>query len=252
MIQTTPSSAKKTRVTWKRVFLLFALVIAGMAAVAWFWEPWYFAHEFAHGNPNLAIMPQPLRITDRSKLQPSRLQPYGYSFQTPWEQMANPSNSHSAGIFWFKGGPTIITFDPSLLSSVSAGLQSRANQLRSIFGPRAMSSRYNWLEAELTANPEDVHWWNRTGNVRAAILLGLKETEVSDSTTVIHRIQNDEMHGFQLGDPAKPPYRVKLELFDVNDRRYEILISWMHPSTSPVTQADINAIIASIRPIPHS
>lgn len=115
-----------------------------------------------------------------------------------------------------------------------------------------MSSSYNWLEVELAASPNDVHWWNRTGNVRAAVLLGLKEIEISDSTTVIYKIGNDEMHGFQFGDPAKPPYRVKLELFDVNNRRYEIMISSIKPATLPVTQADINAIVGSLRPIPHS
>lgn len=105
MIQTESIGAKSARFRWRRVFLLFALILAGIFAAAWFWEPWYFAHEFSR-DPHLAIVPQPLRITNQSKLYPVRLQAFEYSFQTPWEQAQKRKDFRTAGIIWFKGGPT--------------------------------------------------------------------------------------------------------------------------------------------------
>jgi hypothetical protein len=107
------------------------------------------------------------------------------------------------------------------------------------------------MAAELQASPDQIHWWDRKGNVRVGVLLGLKQIEVLDSTA-IYRIENKEMHGFQFGNPAVNPHHVTLDLFYVNDRRYELLIASSEKDQQMLTQADINAIVASFRPIPHS
>lgn len=251
MIQTAPTNAKKTRLSWKRVFLLLALILGGIWLAGWLFEPWYFAREISRDNSALKVKPERSVITTAAKLAPERLRVFEYSFQTPWEQIAKRRDSRSVSIISFNGGPTIMAFDPGELTSLSSALRTNAKKLRSVFDSRALSSAYNWMEAELNATPDDIRWWDRTGNVRAAVLLGLKQVEVLDDSAIF-RIGNNEMHGFQFGDPAKPPYRVKLELFDVNDRRYEIIISSIHPNVLPVTQEDINAIVASLKPIPHS
>jgi len=46
------------------------------------------------------------------------------------------------------------------------------------------------------------------------------------------------------------PHRVTLDIFDVNNRRYQLVIA--SSNRQLITQADINAIVASFRPIPHS
>jgi hypothetical protein len=55
-----------------------------------------------------------------------------------------------------------------------------------------------------------------------------------------------------LGNPAIAPYSVELDLFDRNDRRYKIIIIGKDKKRPVLTQADINAMVASFRPIPHS
>jgi hypothetical protein len=108
------------------------------------------------------------------------------------------------------------------------------------------------MAAELGATPSQVKWWaTRTANVRSLVLLNLKSMEMND-TNAIYQLTAEEMHGFQLGNPAIAPYRVELDLFDRNDRRYQIIINGKDEQRPVLTQAEINAMVASFRPIPHS
>ncbi len=70
--------------------------------------------------------------------------------------------------------------------------------------------------------------------------------------TAIYHVANSELRGFQFCDADVAPHRVVVNLFDVNNRRYELIIASRDAAKPAVTQADINAIISSMRPIPHS
>jgi hypothetical protein len=59
------------------------------------------------------------------------------------------------------------------------------------------------------------------------------------------------MQGFQFGDLAASPHRVTVDLFDVNNRWYQMVIASPANGANTITQSDVNAIIASMRPIPH-
>jgi hypothetical protein len=243
---------KWTQVSWKRVVLILALIFAGMGsleAIVWYFEPWYFAHEMSRDHAGLSVTPETLRDSSSSKLSPARLQCFEYSFQVPWQEIEQRKDSRSAAIIRFKRGPTMIAFDPAQMTSLSKDLRKNAKQLERVFGQRALSSGYDWMGAELSATPDSIRWWDREANVRTAVLLGLKSSQVLQTSTAILRISNAKLKGFQLGDPTKDQ-QVKLELFDVNDRQYELLIA--STAKSEMTQADINAIVASMRPIPHS
>lgn len=242
------------RVSWKRVVIVLGAIFLCMMLplpIMQFFEPWYFAHEMGRNNPSLAVSPAPLRDVSRSPLAPARLQRFEFSFQTPWALIDARKDAKTVSVIRFKDGPGILAFDPAVTSTLSGDIRNNAEKLRSVFGPRALSSGYDWMAAELSATPSDIHWWNRSGNVRAGVLLGLKQIEVMNSTA-IYRIANDELHGFQLGDAAEKPMRIRLELFDVSGRRYELIIASTANSSRAVTQADINAIVASMQPIPHS
>jgi hypothetical protein len=59
------------------------------------------------------------------------------------------------------------------------------------------------------------------------------------------------MRGFQFGDPGKPN-EIVLELFDAKDRPYEIEILQYRPQGDipPLSRPQINAIVASMHPLP--
>jgi len=66
----------------------------------------------------------------------------------------------------------------------------------------------------------------------------------------VYILNQSNVRGFQEGDPAKPPYRVHLHLFDSADREYEILITPKSKIAPSFTQAEVNAIVASLQPNP--
>ena len=59
--------------------------------------------------------------------------------------------------------------------------------------------------------------------------------------------RTNSSRGFQRGNPSLVPHQVKLELFDTADRHYRIWITSNREGPA-ITQPEINAIIASIRP----
>jgi hypothetical protein len=56
------------------------------------------------------------------------------------------------------------------------------------------------------------------------------------------------MQGFQEGAPNAAPYKTVLNLFDSNDRHYRIIVTGEAGKPIPLTQAQLNSMIASIQP----
>jgi hypothetical protein len=148
-------------------------------------------------------------------------------------------------------------FDPSTAFSRVRALQGKgrtqreAKAIRNLFGSHALSSNYDLMAAEL-ATPAESSWWDSLlEGKRRTILLTLKSVEMNDSNAV-YGISANELHGFQFGNPAVTPFEVSLVLFDRNDRRYDIWFHRKEKNAPFVTQAEVNGIVASIRPILHS
>src|SRR6185437_8420033 len=133
--------------------------------------------------------------------------------------------SKTSAVLFFKEGASIIVFDPAGTTGLSAAVHRQTKPLASVFGTRAMSSGYDWMASELAASPAEIHWWTRTNNVRLAVLLGMKSMEITSDCTAIYTVENPELHGFEFSDPAVAPHRVVLNLFDVNNLRYEMVIA---------------------------
>ena len=127
-------------------------------------------------------------------------------------------------------------------------------------GRRSLGSRrlecipfgYGNPETAIAVAPANSNWWATfTQSSRRTVLLKLKLIEMHDAKA-IYQINANELHGFQFGNPAVAPYEVWLVLFDRNDRRYEISLHRKENNAPFVSQAEVNAIVASIRPVPHS
>jgi hypothetical protein len=245
--------SKWSQISWRRIVLALAVIFACMASllpVAWFLEPWYFAREISRDDPSLSVTPVALPTNTASALAPGRLQCFEFSFQAPWNNIGSRKDSRSATIIRFTNGPSILAFAPDSIPTRFGADGKTSKKLEEILGQRVVSSGYEWMAAKLGESPAEIHWWNRTGNVRATVLLGLKSTEMLHRSA-IYKVMNEEVHGFQIGQPGPGPVFITLELFDVNNRRYQMIIG-TQPGGQLVTQADINAIVASLRPIPHS
>jgi hypothetical protein len=57
------------------------------------------------------------------------------------------------------------------------------------------------------------------------------------------------LRGFQVGNPAVSPFIVRLALFDQNNRQYDFAFSGRDREHPVLSQAQVNAFVASIKPI---
>ena len=105
------------------------------------------------------------------------------------------------------------------------------------------------MAAEMSATPRDIKWWRtRDQNKANGFLLEMKSFIFSDAKSV-YAIDSGPMRGFQIGDPAVPPYRVRVDLFDSTDQHFEMVIAGENKGRPSFSQAEVNAIVASLTPV---
>jgi hypothetical protein len=214
----------------------------------WYLEPWYHARKIGTHMLALHVQPSPLHDTNHSPLDPERLQAFEYSFQSPWGKVTARKDLKHATVLLWNDGPILAAFEP--VSRPDSWVKPNTDSLLdsgSIYGNHG----YSRLAAALNATPEQIHWWDRSGSARLGYLLAMKELNLQRGP-VAYKIENDELRGFQFSDHAIAPLRVTLELFDVNGRSYELTIMSSPDSPHKITQPEINALVASLRPVPHS
>ena len=245
-------------VSWMRVILGLALAfgLMGVGCLAlWVFEPWELAHELTKSETALRIIPQPVPDSSIAAIDGLNIQHFDFSFQVPWRDADIEKNSRLASVTHFKRGIALIVFDPTgepdLLQYIRGKSGKDAEAAKLLLGARALSSRYDLMAAEFAATPDDVHWWaSREQNARSLVLLNMKSMDALGANAIF-KVSNEEMHGFQVGNPAVAPYKIELYLFDRADRRYWIMFAGKDLVHQVLTQAEVNAIVASMKPIPY-
>lgn len=234
---------------WTGISTAVCVIVLCPVLLVWYLKPWYSAQKI--GSHVLALHVEPARLhdTNRSPLDAEPLQAFEYSFQSPWGKVSTRKDLKHATLFLWNDGPILTAFEPVSRSALAQTVDPKRLSVHN-FGLIFVNHGYNALAAELNATPEQIHWWDRSGSARLGYLLAMKELNLQRGT-VTYKMENDELRGFQFSDHAIAPFQVTLELFDVNSRRYELTIT-SPPNSRKVTQADINALVASMRPIPHS
>ena len=236
--------------SWKRV------VIALLAVFAVFWligetmewlAPWREARSMLRDNPCLGVTPTPMPDRSVAPLSGSQLVLFGISLQTPWNGMGTISlEPGDAEVPFPEQHIAIRLFEPG--SDWFLNKMWRLTE-RGQAGKTIVSS-YNLMAAEMTVTPDQVKWWRRPNqNEATSFLLELKSMNL-DGLGTIYTIDSGELHGFQLGNPAIAPYRVRLDLYDAADQHYQFRIDPKDRNRPILTQAEINAMVASIKPIP--
>jgi hypothetical protein len=139
--------------------------------------------------------------------------------------------------------------DPSLSLDTLKLVRSDAG-LSQIVGQETLRSNYALTAAGMAATPGQVKWWRTArGNARSMFLLSMKMTAIH-GLGPIYTVHSGEFHGFQEGNPSVSPYRVRLDLFDGADRHYQITIADVDRTHPVLSQAQLNAVATSLKPIP--
>jgi len=258
--------------SWKRIgtglrrmligLVLLCVLLLQVAVMIWELQPviahvmlWHTAREIALENPNVALMPQPLADTRVGTLKDGMsISCFGYVIQVPWATTKVMKDFKTVAIFGFADGSSLQIFDPAdhmdMLKATPADEAAQREGLRPLLGDDAVRSHYDYANAELYARPNEIAFFHsRHRNARAMMLLTMKSMDIPEGTTVIYSVTDAHIRGFQFGDPKKVPMLIQLLLFDDHDRAMKLTLKGPRGSTQPVlTQEQINAIIASVRP----
>jgi hypothetical protein len=198
-------------------------------------------------NPGLARLPVALADRSLATLTGFQIEMYGFAVQAPWSNMGTirmasdvaiaPFPDQHVAMMLFKPGDD--DFEVRMGSEAAHGRDES----------KGISS-YNLMYAEMMSTPDQVKWWNgRDENEARSFLLEMKSFTIGNLRD-IYSVSAGGLRGFQAGDPAIPPYRVRLDLFDSADRHYQIRIESTDKHGPVISQAQINAMVASIRQIP--
>ena len=232
---------------------LVALILLGAYYVL---SPWIFA-EGLKSDPQFSLVPVSLPNKSEARLAGATIESGAFSFQVPKDSEAHKFASGQEtvvslanGWMWIKS-PERDAGDLSLRSLVE-----RDKSVQSLLEKESLPSEYQLRKAALSATPQSVTWWRFrfSQNRRAAALLMMKffvltyASHASKFRGPIFEISSREMRGFQFGDPDTPPYEAHLDVFDGSNRHFVIDAEGAEGHGRILTQEEINAVVASIRP----
>jgi hypothetical protein len=244
------------QVSWKRVGLALlaifasAIVLCGVAfAVIYQLDPWLSARRMRAVDPELDVIPSALQDTSVVDLPGERVEYFGFSFQLPWKHTYRVIDAKRQ-VFLSSDEGADIRFDDPLSDPWTPKMIRGLARPSSDLNPGIYDSLCRLERVAMKTKPEEVTWWKLPSeNRRARDLLFLKEITEPMYRGSIYTVDIGGLCGFQRGDPTVAPYQVRLELFDSADRHYRISIGSKAPF---LTQAQVNAIVASIHPVsPH-
>jgi hypothetical protein len=246
-------------VKWWRVGLALVILFAALFATGFIWErfaDWQQIDAFCRKNPNLAYLPVPLPDKRVANLDGARLELIGLSIQVPWKDIRRQWDFKTARGVSFNEGPTLMIPDLSRAVNMEKAIESHTKNkqetdaARHLVGSPSLNCCYGLMASELSVTPSELKWWNAWHTRhRTLVRLEWKSMDIMKANA-IYEISVGEMRGFQMGNPAVAPYEVTPELFDRDDRRHEITISRYRADRPFITQAEVNAIVASIRTVP--
>ena len=242
-----------------QVLAAFAVFFAGLAlllgaygVIEWNFEPVGATHLLAMEAPRLKAAPRVLPDQTVAALSGKSVNALGYTIQFPWDSVERRFENGSYVSLTFKGGAHFSIFGPPDRMDVAHMATPDPAHFRTVSTAEQPGSNLPHEVVEMQVVSEDVEWWAfRKHSVLLATMLFGNFVDAG-LNKAIYKLNIGEMHGYQCGDPATDHSPIQLQLFDRQDRHYDATISGGDSGMdgSTLTQAQINAIVASMRPLP--
>lgn len=239
--------------------ILLALVIAGLLCVIYLWffgAATMFALEARYVGWKMPIVRRtPTELPDQSITEApcQKLNYFGYEFEVPWEiDEAKSKQGGEMQLVALRSGNSLLVsrippkeFVNGFLSMGKADLAS----LRALYGGEVLQSDYSLKQQILEATPEKVGLLTpRRKAAGTAMLLVIKGIMMPNGAeSGIYRIRAGDLRGFQFGDPRSRPKSIDLEIHNEEGGFGFIFAQRQNGSEPPITQADINRVIQSLR-----
>ncbi len=246
--------AKWWHISWKRVaILLFAtfaglwLLVGTIQLISLQLRPWDFARDLRRENPQVDYIPATLPDRSITSLSGMRIEAYGLSLSTPWQEVARQKAFRSVSVWNFKDGINLLIMNGSNIRGPASFDREEPEVVR-LLGQATLRTESALMTAEMYTTTAEVKWWKLPRqNARVMTLAGMKEAHLHKYGR-IYAVDLGRMHGFQEGVADAAPFKIELNLFDPDDHHYEIEISGQEGKPLPLTQTQLNSMIASIQP----
>jgi hypothetical protein len=241
-------------VSWKQVAIALAIVFAAMwltgEAMKWL-APWKEARSMVRDNPSVAEVPTVVPDQSLTPVSGVRIDLYGLAIQTPWSAIGTVRTATGVAYVPIPEQPVeMVVYEPYTDSFARA----MWDDVKASHNPseKAASSNYGLMAAEMAATPDQVKWWRKPSQNEANSFLLESKSMLLGNLRSIYVVNVNGFHGFQEGNPEVAPYGVRLDLFDSNDLHYQFRIVAKDSLKPILTQPQLNAIVASLKPIRHS
>lgn len=239
--------------------ILFIFAVAGLFCVTYLWffgVATMFALEARYVCWKMPFVKRtPTELPDQSITQASgqKLNYFGYEFEVPWEiDEAKSKQIGQMQLVALRSGNSLLVsrmapkeFVKDFLSTGKAD----PGGLRNLYGEEVLQSDYSLMQRILEATPEKVGLLTpRKEAVGSAMLLVIKGIVMpTGAESGIYQIRAGDFQGFQFGDPRSRPKSIDLEIYNEDGGLGFIFTQRQNTSEPPITQAQINRVIQSLR-----
>jgi hypothetical protein len=246
----------KHRVVWASAVVTVCIVYLWFFGSQTFFALW--ARNVGRKVPIVKSVPVDLKDVSVSQAKGERVSFMGTEFEVPWDDV-DEEKTRIVGSWLlvnFQSGNSIIlcvTPPDGFIAEMTKSKTPDPELFNVMYGPGVLRSDYTLYKAIFETTPSQINLFtppNRAAGLSAVILIKAIMPPTTD--WAIYRIQTQNFRGFQLGDPARRPKKMCLELFG-DDVHFEINIEQNTSSAGRgISQAELNRIIQTAHRVPHA
>lgn len=239
-----------------KIIGVLCLVAAIGCGVTYLLSPWLVSQRMLKIDPRLSIVPADLPTKSETPLSDATIDRYGFRVPLPNEEIAKTIQGDRITVVLFRKGGNLLIHNPSL-DSGTLELSIGDKHAERLVGQEVLHSKFRLMQAAVWTTPDQAKWWRfrASENERVEYLLVRKlfiltgfVSPYAFTLGPIYTISAGRFRGFQIGNPDVSPYEAHLYLFDGADRYLVFDVSGREGHGQVLTQAEINAVVASIQP----
>jgi hypothetical protein len=219
---------------------------------------WWRVKQLEKSNPVVWVIPQALRNTVPAKQPGLKLTVYRYEFEVPWTdiELDKTRSGDFVTVYYFRSGPFLMFMNPEKAVNAKAIFLADDEKRRvamQMWGEKTLESNFTLTKAMLETSPTQMSLFAPRGKVVGlGILLMLKIIPATGGETGIFAFDTSTIRGFQMGDPDKRPKVISVRAFDMGDHQLELTFGMQKGSTGQITQAEVNRVLQTVRPVSES
>ncbi len=241
------------------VFVVLGLVAAICYGILYLLGPWLEARNLGKFDPRLNTAPPDISNQAQAPLSNTTFDHYGFMFQLPNREIGRTHVGELAATMSLPNQGLLILHNTQDFNAVyMPQIIKRDKRIERLLGPELVQSNLTLMQVALPATPGQVKWWRfrSAENQRQEVLLTIKLLTLAECappphlTAPAYTIAFGAFRGIQCGNPDIAPYDAHIDVFDKDDRHFSLEITGPEGHGQVLTQEELNAMVASIRPSP--